>query len=400
MKKRELFLKVIIWFILPISIIFNLLFFLVDIFPVINNKLNEPTYLKHIDNEEVEKRLVNASYDMFVSTEMHMPWARPNNFIDKMRALRLDETTRIYNFPRAYLALGLIKYGNKFDSSLVNKVIPIFDEYYLIGDELSFEFEYVDQVPLGFAALELYKITGNQKYKKIADFIYTKLRTMVTKHDEFSIILYRDHQDDLFVDAIGMVCPFLMEYGLQFKKTEAIHLAESELKFFMTYGLDGKDALPFHAIDLKLKKGLGPNNWGRGMGWYMLALKSVMSNSNLELDTVMFMKQNKLSFLKNIKNLKDSTLYTEFPGTSKDFDSSTSTMLMYGVNVLEPGTYTKDSILTIFKPFIKKNGILDRCSGDAFGVDKYSIDFGESELSQGMILMLLSTTSSNMSLTK
>ena len=109
MKKRELFLKVIIWFILPISIIFNLLFFLVDIFPVINNKLNEPTYLKHIDNEEVEKRLVNASYDMFVSTEMHMPWARPNNFIDKMRALRLDETTRIYNFPRAYLALGLIK---------------------------------------------------------------------------------------------------------------------------------------------------------------------------------------------------------------------------------------------------------------------------------------------------
>ena len=400
MKIKNNLMKKSFVIIIVFSLIFNILFFCVDLLPQIIEKINKPNYLSSTNNNQVESKLVQASFEMVSSTKMHMPWARPNNFIDKIRALRLDETTRIYNFPRAYLALGLIKYGNKFDSTLVQKVIPVFDDYYLNGEELAFKFEYVDQVPLGFAALELYKITGNSKYKKMANIIYGKLRTMVTKHGKYSIILYRDHQDDLFVDAIGMVCPFLMEYGLQFKNREAIQLAESELEFFMTYGLDGKDALPFHAIDLKLEKGLGPNNWGRGMGWYMLALESVMSNLNSELDTVMFMEQNKLSFLKNIKNLKDSTLYTEFPGTSKGFDSSTSTMLMYGSNVLEPGTYTIDSILTIFKPFIKENGILDRCSGDAFGVDKYSLEFGESELSQGMILMLLSTTSSNKALTR
>ena len=66
---------------------------------------------------------------------------------------------------------------------------------------------------------------------------------------------------------------------------------------------------------------------------------------------------------------------------------------MYGENQLLPGTYGKEKILNIFKPYIKENGILDFCSAEAFGVNKYSLEFGESEFAQGMLLMLLSTTS-------
>nr|WP_245987199.1 hypothetical protein [Maribacter vaceletii] len=159
----------------------------------------------------------------------------------------------------------------------------------------------------------------------------------------------------------------------------------------MKYGIDDSTHLPFHAININKKQGMGPNNWGRGMGWYMLALKSVINRNILQDDEYIDYTDKVNLFLKEINSLKQDRIYTQFPGTSYSFDSSTSTMLMYGENVLTPNKYSRKDILDIYKDYIKQNGIIDLCSGDAYGVNKYSFNFGESELSQGVLLLLLSS---------
>ena len=382
--------KLFLWLAIG-SILLNIVFFGIDMGPDVVQKLKGTEYLENTDDREVEKLLVNASYKMFASRKLHMPWTRPRNFIEKVKALNLDEETRIFNFPRAYLALGLITYSANNDTILLKKVIDQFDAYYVSEDGPKFDFTIVDQAPLGYAALELFKFTKKDKYKKMADQVFAKLKTMVVTDYGFPIFLYRSHQNDLLVDTLGMICPFLMEYGNYFGNEEALELARSQLDFFREYGLDHDNHLPFHAISLAEKEALGPNNWGRGMGWYMLALKSVAQYSDTISEKRYGFKEEADMFIKSMNLLKEGEMYTQFPGTSGDFDSSASTMLLYGENVLRPNTYSKREILSVFKKYIKTDGILDKCSGDAFGVNKYSLVFGESELSQGMLLLLLNS---------
>lgn len=385
------------WFLLVFvgSFLFNILFVCIDLGPSVIRRIHEPEYLEGISENEVEKLLVEASYGMFTSEKMHMPMSEPSNMVRKVNALFIDRKTRIYYYPRAYLALGLTTYGLAKDTVLLGKVADQFDKYY-IGDNKGpkFNFELVDQTPIGLAALKLYHFSGEIRYKKIADEIFEKLKSMVVEKDGFSIILYRPHHSDLFVDVLGMVCPFLIEYGVIFNNREATDLAFSQLRFFMEYGLDIDNRLPFHGVSLDELEGLGPNNWGRGMGWYMLALEAVTKNADSTINSQYGFKKEAKRFISSCNDLKFEDTYTQFPGTSEDFDSSASTMLMYGENSLLPGRYSRKEILRTFRKHIKSSGVLDGCSGDAYGINKYSLNFGESELSQGMLLLLLSSATS------
>lgn len=99
-----------------------------------------------------------------------------------------------------------------------------------------------------------------------------------------------------------------------------------------------------------------------------------------------------LDFLKdNNKIVKISNnLYSQFPGSSEDFDASTSTMFLYSFNLSLHNKIGKQEVLNLFSPYINKKGMLTNTSGDTYGPNRYSKSFGYSELSQGMLLLLLS----------
>jgi hypothetical protein len=65
-------------------------------------------------------------------------------------------------------------------------------------------------------------------------------------------------------------------------------------------------------------------------------------------------------------------------------------MYMYAYNNINPGTYSKEMVYNLLKPHIY-NGVIGPTSGGAFGINNYSRTFGQSELTQGIFLMLLST---------
>lgn len=243
--------------------------------------------------------------------------------------------------------------------------------------------------------LKIYKKTKEIKYKIFAANVFDWLNSQAKCTEGRELVLYRDHHDYLFVDTLGMICPFLVEYGIEFNVERAFSLAITEFEYFQEYGLDQSLRTPFHAINLEENLALGPNNWGRGMGWYAIALVAMV---DLEMYRDNF--QNKRlyaaearAFFENIQKLSFNGLFSQFPGTSRKMDSSATTMLMYaGAKVIgkkgkKPVWHKKaKEELSIL---IKTNGKIGFCSGDTVSVNLYSKTFGESELSQGFLLLLL-----------
>ena len=81
--------------------------------------------------------------------------------------------------------------------------------------------------------------------------------------DETGSFLYRAGQDNgyVFVDTIGLACPFLYRYGTVCDRPETMEAAVKQIVNFLAYGMDADTGLPYHgysvADDHRLGKGRG-----------------------------------------------------------------------------------------------------------------------------------------------
>jgi rhamnogalacturonyl hydrolase YesR len=380
------------------SLGFNFLFIYVDVFPDLKRRLVKDSYFERSSwNDDMVGTIVDASLSMFSSEDLLMPMRQHPNLISKLKNFNQDDKTSIFYFPRAFLALGLIEYAiESDDTALFYETKIIFDDFYFNPkDKMSFELEYVDQAPLGLCALKMYKKTKEIKYKIFAENVFDWLNSKVRCINGKELILYRDYHDFLLVDTIGMICPFLVEYGKEFNVQRAFSLAITEFEYFQDYGLDQFLRTPFYAINLEENLALGSNNWGRGMGWYAIALAAMV-----ELELCCDNSRNKRlyaaeaeTFFENIQKLSLNGLFSQFPGASKKLDSSATTMLMYAgakfneIKEKKPVWYKK--AMAELPVLIKTSGKIGFCSGDTVSANIYSKTFGESELSQGFLLLLL-----------
>lgn len=77
---------------------------------------------------------------------------------------------------------------------------------------------------------------------------------------------------DMYVDTIGLVCPFLALYAKLYNNSEWEDIAFYQIKVFHQYGLYQDTALPNHAFHIETKLPLGVYGWGRGTAWYLIGL--------------------------------------------------------------------------------------------------------------------------------
>ena len=344
------------------------------------------------DTSIFERQVVNKALSMAKSKKVVYIMSSKSfisNVIDFFY-WRSARERRIFNFPKAYLFVGLTDYAmSKQDLQLMKKIAISFESYININGTPSFIFNKVDQVPFAMAALNLYQYLGDEKYKVMADYTYQKL---ISWSDPISgIIQYRKESQVILSDMLGMVCPFLVRYGEYFEKTDAIDLAYKQIEFYILYGVEKDSHLPVHGIVNKTKIKVGPTNWGRGIGWYMLALSFYSKLEGLNSTNLVKNELSKLITTLNLLKTKESE-WSQFPGSSNHFDASTTTMFMLGVNYSLSGSYSKDKITRLLGKHIDKRGAIINTSGETFGINSYSNKFGQSELSQGILLMLLSTT--------
>ena len=344
------------------------------------------------DINEIESIVINKALIYAKSKRTIYSMKRKTLFLNILDVYRWKSTLerRKFNFPNAFLFTGLSEIAKvKKDEKLIIKTATSFNSFINNDGTPKFVFNKVDQVPFALAAMNLYQCLGDKKYKKMADYVYQKLNTWVDPVSK--LIQYRKDSKVMLNDLVGMVCPFLVRYGTLFRIEQSIELAYKQIEYFILYGIEKDSHLPVHGIINNLKIKVGPTNWGRGIGWYIIALSFYSSLVDTKCDNLIRTELKELVKTLNLIKNKDS-LWSQFPGSSERFDASSSLMIMFGINNVFSNSYTKKDILLLLRKYIDRKGAITATSGETFGINAYSNVFSKSEFSQGMLLMLLSTT--------
>lgn len=374
---------IFIYTILVISLLFNLIILFFDFIPFFFPKFKRRLIVNKQKNrgcDVLSPLLIDTSLNVILRNKSLMIWNDHRSIAERCFDLVTSKGAKSfkkYNYPNAFLMYGLVK-------SIYNEEVQInsfrknFDTLIDINGNFTFDLNKVDQVTYGLVCLEFYKLEKEDKYIKAADLVYKFIRDNYFRNN--GIVLYRDNHIVWLNDMIGLVIPFLIKYYDYTKNDESIKIAKNQLQYYIEFGVDRDTFIPAHGIDLQSKIKIGSSNWGRGIGWYFLGLKELFELDG-SFEKEYYGLSNTLMKLKNKEGL-----WSQFPGSSDTFDSSTTLMFLY---CLPKEMHTIDDILSLMDKYISKDGYVLQCSGDTYDLNSYSKTFGKSELSQGMMLLLL-----------
>jgi unsaturated rhamnogalacturonyl hydrolase len=140
----------------------------------------------------------------------------------------------------------------------------------------------IDQVNSGRMLLFLYKETGEDKYKKAADLV----RSQLDGHPRISLGGFWHKQIypwQMWLDGLYMGSPFYAEYSKMFNEEDKFDDVVKQFVLIDEHLKDEKTGLYYHAWDeskqmfwADKETGLSACFWGRGLGWYMMALVDVI----------------------------------------------------------------------------------------------------------------------------
>ena len=198
----------------------------------------------------------------------------------------------------------------------------------------------------------------------------------------------RNIADIRFVDTVGMVCPFLYLYAKTYDCPEARALCMRQLREYAACGVHDKLCLPVHCFRKSDGAPLGIYGWGRGCGWYALALSELLTMGADVADLAVPFAGALLSCQ------QDSGAWSRQLLCESGGESSATAMLGYFMQTLYGVTNTdlyKQSAVragNCLRSATRKNGMVDFAQGDTKGIGFYSSKLSPMPASQGFALRL------------
>lgn len=377
--------KILLYVVFAFSLILNTICFLPykDVFSTRLNQLIHPEDYKHISIEIPDsayiKLVLNKSLQM---NGKHYSTREYQGLFKDIKTMfsgyRSHNETLINPFNIGYLYAGLSYYAlnNKSESKeIIDYLNKISSQYENDShDSLNYKIENIIQVPYGIMHLNLYKLTKLKKHLRISTSIYKQLLQL--RMEGKNEIPYLPNSDFRYVDGLGMFVPFLMEYYELTGDTLARKVAKENIRIINRHCVDKETGIPHHGYNPNNFLKLGSANWGRGIGWYLLALSYCNDMVDDKIEQSIAMMD-----------------YTQFPGQPYSiFD--TSTALMFEI-FKQSRDDSRTIDLSIFKSHTTVSGMIDDCSGDTYSYNQYSKTFSKSEICNGLFLILVSKFSNN-----
>ncbi|MEO8434827.1 MAG: DUF4350 domain-containing protein [Pyrinomonadaceae bacterium] len=142
----------------------------------------------------------------------------------------------------------------------------------------------IDNILPGRNLLLLFKVTGQEKYRKAASLLREQLKTQPRTSDggfwHKQIYPYQ-----MWLDGLYMGEPFYAEYAATFHDASAFDDIAKQFVLMERHSRDAKTGLLYHGWDESKKQrwadqatGNSPNFWGRAMGWYAMALVDTLDH--------------------------------------------------------------------------------------------------------------------------
>ncbi|MDR2546879.1 MAG: glycoside hydrolase family 88 protein [Lachnospiraceae bacterium] len=189
----------------------------------------------------------------------------------KFKRLAGEEATprdRI-NWPTALLANGLMAhYQNSLYSEMSLVIKRALTKYYKRFIFSRQKIYCLDDVVSGLALIDIYQITNDERFR----IVLGRMVGYLKEHhvDESGSLIYRPYRDqDIYVESVGMICPFLCKYGYTYDDPGSISLATKQLVNFIDKGIDSRSGLPYHGYHDGSGLSKGIIGWGRACGWLL-----------------------------------------------------------------------------------------------------------------------------------
>src|SRR3989449_4513036 len=136
----------------------------------------------------------------------------------------------------------------------------------------------IDNVLNGRILLLLYKVTGQDKYRKAAALLREQLKTQSRTADG-GFWHKKIYPQQMWLDGLYMGEPFYAEYAETFHEDADFDDIATQFMLMEGHARDPQTGLLYHAWDQTRQQrwanprtGQSPNFWGRAVGWYAMAL--------------------------------------------------------------------------------------------------------------------------------
>ncbi len=141
----------------------------------------------------------------------------------------------------------------------------------------------LDYICNGRQLLYLFRVTGEDRYRRAADTLREQLRHQPRTSDG-GFWHKQCYPYQMWLDGLHMAAPFYVEYCLMTGDEEGVLDACHQLKLAYDHTLDPVTRLNHHAWDESCSQrwadpetGRAAHAWGRAVGWYMLGLADVLA---------------------------------------------------------------------------------------------------------------------------
>ncbi|MBR5732786.1 MAG: glycoside hydrolase family 88 protein [Lachnospiraceae bacterium] len=136
----------------------------------------------------------------------------------------------------------------------------------------------IDNINAGKTLFSLWDKTGKEKYRKAIDLIYSQIGKM-PRTAEGSFWHKKIYPDQVWLDGLYMCQPFYMEYETRFNDRANYDDIYGQFETVRRNMRDPRSGLYYHAYDCSRKMfwcdkvtGLSNNFWLRAIGWFSMAM--------------------------------------------------------------------------------------------------------------------------------
>ena len=246
-------------------------------------------------------------------------------------------------------------------------------------------------VDCGMLSYAVMKACGAKEVRPAMD---QTVSVMLSYRHKSGMIAYTGRRQDpeMYVDTLGLSCPFLARYAREYHVPELEDLAVFQLKTYREIGMFPNSCLPNHAVNIETKLPCGVYGWGRGTAWYLIGL----------LDTYQELSgaANKELLRSYITEAAEGLLqYQQADGgfgatlqRMQTYDSSATAVLAWVYasvgRLFDCRVYLDAAKLCLEKLKSKTRiyGALDDCQGDTKGIGIFAQTYDIMPFAQGMML--------------
>ena len=346
-----------------------------DIVPAVRNWAGR-IGIGSLSPEQAEKKM-QATAEKWLLKTPSVPVSDQTRFTLPERIQGTYKSKNIQAWQQGALLLGVLQSGD-------TESVEAFLKNTLADGQWKRSIESADFALLAYAVL--LASPDKAAIRPAMDEMYRFLQT------DGTVPYNRSLADIRFVDTVGMVCPFLWLYAETYDCPDAKALCMRQIREYAAYGVHDKLCLPVHCFRTANGAPLGIYGWGRGCGWYALALSELLSMDADVLELAVPFADALLLYQQENGAWSRQLLY-EGGG-----ESSATAMLGFFMAVLYSRTQSEnykrsaEKAKAFLRSATRRSGAVDYAQGDTKGIGFYSAKLSVMPAAQGFALRLTEVT--------